>query len=90
MRSDKPIDAAQYYLDITADVCPMTFVRTRLLIERMAPGETAEVRLKGQEPLENVPASVAELGHQVLALVPEDPAADGPDAIWRLRLQKHA
>jgi TusA-related sulfurtransferase len=77
-----------YYLDITGEVCPMTFVRTRLLIERMAPGETAEVRLKGAEPLDNVPASVAELGHHVLALDPEDAAARGPEHVWRLRLRK--
>jgi TusA-related sulfurtransferase len=62
---------ADYYLDITADVCPMTFVRARLLVERMAPGQTAEIRLKGEEPLANVPASLRELGHTVEALAPE-------------------
>ena len=49
----------------------MTFVRTRLLIEKMGTGETAEIRLKGEEPLENVPDSVAELGHDVLNIQPE-------------------
>ncbi|MGH6660158.1 MAG: sulfurtransferase TusA family protein, partial [Rhodospirillales bacterium] len=38
-----------YFIDITAEVCPLTFVKTKLLIERMRPGEVAEVRLKGQE-----------------------------------------
>lgn len=57
-----------HILDITAEVCPMTFVRTRLLIEKMSVGETAEIRLKGQEPLENVPDSVTELGHDVLSI----------------------
>jgi len=65
-----------YYLDITADVCPMTFVRTRLLIERMSPGQTAEIRLKGEEPLKNVPASVAELGHTVEELAAESPGSE--------------
>lgn len=55
----------------------MTFVRTRLLIEKMTAGETAEIRLKGQEPLENVPESVTELGHDVLD-VRADPGT--PDA----------
>lgn len=55
----------------------MTFVRTRLLIEKMAAGETAKIRLKGQEPLENVPESVAELGHDVLSVKP-DPDGAGP------------
>ncbi len=66
----------------------MTFVRTRLLIERMAAGETAEVRLKGAEPLENVPASVIELGHAVLSLEPEDAKARGKDDVWRLKVKK--
>lgn len=65
---NKKID---HYLDITSEVCPMTFVRTRLLIEKMDTGETAEIRLTGEEPVENVPASVTELGHDVLSLLPE-------------------
>ncbi|MDA0653521.1 MAG: sulfurtransferase TusA family protein [Proteobacteria bacterium] len=65
-----------HFLDITAEVCPMTFVRTRLLIEKMGAGETAEIRLMGEEPLENVPASVAELGHDVLKIGPETEGAE--------------
>ena len=54
----------------------MTFVRTRLLIERMAAGDTATIVLRGVEPIENVPASVTELGHRVIAMLPlaGDPA----------------
>ena len=77
-------------LDITAETCPMTFVRVKLAIERMAAGETLEVRLKGAEPLRNVPRSLAEHGHTVLELVPENAAATGPDAPHRLRVQKAA
>jgi TusA-related sulfurtransferase len=74
------------FLDITGEVCPMTFVKTRLLIERMAPGEEAEIRLNGGEPLENVPASVTELGHSVLGIVRE---AGSPDpGIHRMRVRK--
>lgn len=62
---------ADYVLDITRDVCPLTFVKTKLLLERMSAGQTAEIRLKGAEPLENVPRSVREHGHDVLSLVPE-------------------
>jgi TusA-related sulfurtransferase len=55
-------------LDITSDVCPMTFVRTRLALDRMAPGETLLVKLKGQEPIQNVPRTAAEQGHEILYL----------------------
>ncbi len=55
-------------IDITSEACPMTFVRTRLALDRMAPGETLLVRLKGEEPLRNVPRTAAEQGHTVLSL----------------------
>jgi len=46
----------------------MTFVRTRLALDRMAPGEILRVRLKGDEPLRNVPRSAQEQGHEILSL----------------------
>ena len=55
-------------IDVTHDVCPMTFVRTRLALDRMAPGETLLVTLKGEEPLRNVPRTATEQGHEVLSL----------------------
>ena len=60
-----------YFLDITSDVCPLTFVKTKLLLERMPAGAIATVRLKGAEPLGNVPRAVAAHGHEVVSLVPE-------------------
>jgi TusA-related sulfurtransferase len=52
-------------LDITALTCPMTWVRTKLELERMALGEELEVRCSEGEALENVPRSAAEAGHDV-------------------------
>ena len=75
------------FLDISGEVCPLTFVRTKLLIERMRPGQAAEIRLQGAEPLANVPRAISGLGHLVLALVPEDPAG-GPHAVHRLLIRK--
>jgi TusA-related sulfurtransferase len=43
----------------------MTWVRTKLELERMAPGEELEVRCAAGEALENVPRSAAEAGHDV-------------------------
>jgi len=64
----------------------MTFVRTKLLIERMAAGETATVLLRGSEPLANVPRAVAGQGHTVLELTP----VPNSDDVHRLRLRKAA
>ena len=56
----------------------MTFVKTRLLIEKMAVGDVATVLLRGAEPIENVPASVAELGHAILEMAPAKSITDPP------------
>ncbi len=76
-------DVMDRYLDITQEVCPLTFVKTKLLIEQLSPGQTAEIRLKGAEPLENVPRSVREHGHEVLSLEPEDGTG-----VYVLRIRK--
>jgi TusA-related sulfurtransferase len=76
----------QHAIDITEDVCPFTFVKTKLLVERMGVGETALVRLKGPEPLKNVPRSLIEHGHAVLSVEPE--AGEGPGGVHRLVLKK--
>jgi TusA-related sulfurtransferase len=52
-------------LDVTGLRCPMTWVRTKLALERIAAGETLEVRLPAGEALENVPRSAREAGHEV-------------------------
>ena len=44
----------------------MTFVRTKLRLERMQPGEVLSVRLRGEEPLRNVPRAAREEGHSIL------------------------
>ncbi|HTC08430.1 MAG TPA: sulfurtransferase TusA family protein [Acetobacteraceae bacterium] len=69
-------------LDITADVCPMTFVRTRLALDRMAAGQTLRVKLRGDEPVRNVPRTAREQGHEVLSLT------TGADGVSVLRLRR--
>jgi TusA-related sulfurtransferase len=77
-----------YFIDITGEVCPLTFVKTKLLLERARSGETVLVRLKGPEPLANVPRAVRDHGHAVLALGPEDPARTEPGDVHRLLIRK--
>ncbi len=67
-------------IDITGEVCPMTFVRTKLRLERMRPGEVLSVRLRGDEPLRNVPKAARDEGHIILGIVPE-----GSDHIVTIR-----
>ena len=67
-------------IGITGEVCPMTFVRTKLKLERMQPGETLAVRLRGDEPLRNVPRAARDEGHTILGI-----AADGDVHIVTIR-----
>lgn len=53
-------------LDITREHCPMTFVRTKIELSKLRPGETLEVLLTEGEPLNNVPRSSREQGYNVL------------------------
>ncbi len=55
-------------VDITTEVCPMTYVRVKLALERLVPGGVLEVWLTGEEPLKNVPKSAQDDGHEVLSL----------------------
>jgi len=76
-----------HQIDITQLICPMTFVRTKLLLEKIAPGEILEVRLKGTEPLQNVPRSARQHGHEIISLLPEG-SDETPDGIHKLLIRK--
>ena len=51
-------------IDITGDVCPMTFVKVKMALEKIAPSETLNVLLK-EEALKNVISSLKTEGHRI-------------------------
>ena len=55
-------------LDITREHCPMTFVKTKIELSRLQPGDTLEVLLTEGEPLDNVPRNAREQGYQIVAV----------------------
>jgi tRNA 2-thiouridine synthesizing protein A len=67
-----PHDSGMNRLDLTNQVCPMTFVRTRLALDGMEPGERLTILLRGEEPQARVPLTVCSLGHLVLAAPCDD------------------
>ncbi len=92
-KEPKEPEGIDFFLDITDEVCPLTFVKTKLMIEKMAPGQVADVRLKGAEPLENVPRSVREQGDTVISLEPldgTDGGGQGDDGVHRLLIRREA
>ena len=59
-------------LDITRELCPMTFVRTRLALDKLAAGQTLLVLMQGEEPRLNIPRNARALGHEILEETTED------------------
>jgi len=55
-------------LDITAEVCPMTFVKTKVALHGLSKGDTLEVLLCGEEPLKNIPRAIEENGDKVVCI----------------------
>jgi sulfite reductase (ferredoxin) len=56
--------------DLRGVACPLNYVKTKLKLEMMDPGDRLEVWLDAGEPIRNVPMSLRNDGHKVLA---EDP-----------------
>jgi len=55
---------------VRAFACPITWVKTRIALERIGLGEVLEVWLSGGEPVESVPRSAELDGHRVLGVEP--------------------
>lgn len=55
-------------VDITDVVCPVTFVKAKVALEELEEGQILAVRMNDGEPVQNVPRSIKEEGHQILKL----------------------
>jgi TusA-related sulfurtransferase len=58
-----PLADAQ--LDLRGTPCPINFVRTKLRLEKMSPGQLLEVWLDPGEPIEQVPDSLRMEGYGI-------------------------
>jgi TusA-related sulfurtransferase len=55
-------------VDVTDVKCPTTFVKAKVAIEELDEGQILAVRLNDGEPVQNVPRSLKEEGHEILKL----------------------
>ena len=55
-------------LDIRGEVCPYTFVKTKLALEEMQPGQVLRVLVDYEPATRNVPRSVTVQGDEVLGV----------------------
>ena len=52
-------------LDLKGVVCPFNYVQTKLRLEEMEPGQLLEITIDDGAPIENVPASLVNDGHDI-------------------------
>lgn len=69
-------------VDITDKVCPLTFVKAKVTLDELDDGEVLAIRMNDGEPVQNVPRSLKEEGHQILKLV------DNEDGTYTLYVKK--
>ncbi len=69
-------------LDIRGQVCPLTFVRSKLALEKMALGEVLEIIVDHEPASVNVPRSMEHEGQAVLKV------ERCGEAEWRLLVRK--
>jgi tRNA 2-thiouridine synthesizing protein A len=73
--------AADEELDLRGVICPYNFVKTKLKLETMLPGQVLSVLLDEGDPIKNVPRSVSDDGHTVLS-------QERIDHSYRVRIRK--
>ena len=69
-------------VDITDVVCPVTFVKAQVALEELDDGNILAVHMNDGEPVQNVPRSIKEEGHQILKLI------DNQDGTYDLIVKK--
>lgn len=61
-------------LDLRGEVCPYTFVRTKLALEDLEDGDELTLLFDHRPAFESVPRALREDGHEVLHIAYEGPA----------------
>ncbi len=69
-------------LDLKGEVCPYTFVKSKLALEEMESGEVLKVILDNPGSARNVPRSLSSEGHQILDVVQVN------NAEWAITVKK--
>ena len=55
-------------IDLLDEICPMTFVKTKLALEQINQGERIKVIFNSQEAKINVAKSLSEVNHKIIAI----------------------
>ncbi|MDR1164757.1 MAG: sulfurtransferase TusA family protein [Deltaproteobacteria bacterium] len=60
--------AIECHLDLTDEVCPMTFLKALAALDELRGGAVASFRLNAGESVANVPRTLKEEGHKTLKI----------------------
>lgn len=76
--------------DIRGELCPFTFVRTKLALEALPIGAVLRVLVDHEPAIRNIPRSAIEWGQEVLGVevVTEAAPATGVHPVWAIDLRK--
>lgn len=75
-------------LDLRGEICPYTFVKTKLALEPMASGQVLRVLVDYEPATGSVPRSVASEGHEVVRVeTAPEPPKDGK-AVWEIVIKR--
>ena len=75
---------ADQEIDIRGDVCPYTFVKSKLKIESMNPGEVLRIVTDHEPATKNVPRSMENEGHEILS-----PPHKIGEKVWEFFVKKN-
>tara|TARA_Y100001936_G_C15617316_1_gene429807 strand:+ start:325 stop:564 length:240 start_codon:yes stop_codon:yes gene_type:complete len=63
-------DKNKFFIDVTKEICPITFVKVKIKLESMPPGKNLDVKCKGKEAFDNICKSVLNSGHHISSKKP--------------------
>ncbi|MDQ3370925.1 MAG: sulfurtransferase TusA family protein [Myxococcota bacterium] len=75
-------------LDICGEICPFTFVRTKLALEALPIGGALRIVVDHEPAIRNIPRSAAEWGQDVLGVTVLEPATVDAPARWAIDLRR--
>ena len=80
-KNDGITDDADVKKDLRGVACPMNFVKTKIELSTMKSGQLLEILLDDGQPINNVPGSVRQEGHEVLS-------TEKVDNYWKVLIRK--
>ena len=54
------------FLDLTKYKCPITFVKTKIALEKLKKNETLTIKINEGEDLDSMPESLKEIGFKII------------------------